>query len=123
MQYGAILVRVTARLDERTLNLGLGLAMEFGDEWLRPIQQRLARQLPDLEQSQLDACDRTCREVMKLGHERAVECVGDGKRSQEEAFRLFAATISASYPWVSDANLSRLFSQGCYYAYKDGWRP
>ncbi len=37
------------------------------------------------------------------------------------AFAAFTKDLRESYPWISDANLSRLFSQSCYYAWKDGF--
>ena len=51
-------------------NVGLNLAMEWGEDWLQPIQRRLP-------------------------------------------------IMTARFQWVNTDNLSRLFSQGMYYAWKD----
>jgi hypothetical protein len=112
-----------ARLDDRILDAGLGLAMEWGDEWLRPIHERLARVHPELGPRELDAYDRACRAAMKYGNERAASCWHAANGDQAEAYRLFVEAVAAKYSWISEANLARLFSQGSYYAWKDGGPP
>jgi hypothetical protein len=100
------------------LNEGLDLAMAFGENWLRPIQSRLAARFPQLEKAELDAYDAACRKAMKFGHEQAAGTTTEAGGDQSEHFRLFEAAVLAKYAWVTPENLSRLFSQGCYYARK-----
>jgi len=33
---------------------------------------------------------------------------------------LWKNVVLAKYPWISDDNMKRTFSQGMYYAWKDG---
>ena len=107
-------------MDTAVLNKGLDFAMEFGANWLRPIQDRLAAQFPQLSQGELDEYDRVCREAMNFGHTQLVSCWREAHSEQRQALEFFRRDVVGRYPWVSEANLSRLFSQGCYYAFKDG---
>ena len=107
-------------MDIGVLNKGLDFAMEFGMNWLRPIQERLAAQFPYLSQAELDEYDRVCREAMNFGHTQVAACWREAHSENRQAFQFFRRDVVARYPWVSDANLAHLFSQGCYYAFKDG---
>ena len=104
-------------LDQEILNAGLDLAMEWGENWLQPIQDRLAKKYPRLSKTQLDEYNATCQAAMKFGHDYVYELVtqqGADRVSSEE----FERIMLAQYSWVSSGNLSRLFSQGMYYAMK-----
>lgn len=105
------------------LNAGLELALEFGENWLQPIQTRLAQQHPELSSAELEECDAICREAMTFGHEQVRVCWRGAGTSQDEAFRRFRDAVRRRFDWIDDARLSHLFSQGCYYAWKDGDLP
>lgn len=103
------------------LNEGLALAMEFGQDWLKPIQPRLLQRYPALGRAELDELDGECRAAMSFGHKVTYEhCVKFGKTV---SVATIAPAVRAKFPWVSEANMARLFSQGMYYAYKDGAVP
>lgn len=61
------------QVDVDVLNSGLDFAMEFGKDWLRPIQERLRAKFSDLTPSELDAYDRACREAMNFDPATCVE--------------------------------------------------
>jgi hypothetical protein len=107
-------------MDADILNAGLDLAMAWGQHWLQPIQGRLAQAFPALDTAQLDAYDRACREAMRFGHGQVPVRWAEAAGDEAAAERAFAAAMRARYPWVSADNLGRLFSQGCYYAWKNG---
>ena len=107
-------------MDTAVLNKGLAFAMEFGANWLKPIQERLAKLYPQLSQPELDEYERICREAMTFGHTQLVSCWRDAGANQMEALLYLRRDVLARFPWVSDINLDRLFSQGCYYAHKNG---
>lgn len=107
-------------MDVTILNAGLALAMEFGENWLQPIQSRLAAKYPDLAAAELEAYNAACQKAMKSGHELVRSCMKKAGGVQQEAQRLFCDAITERYPWMDDANVAHLFSQGCYYAWKDG---
>jgi len=107
-------------MDERILNVGLHLAMEFGKNWLQPIQRRLAEKFRALSTSELDEYERVCREAMDLGHAQVPIQWRRAGGHEKNARRFFDDVVLAAHPWITRKNLSRLFSQGCYYAAKDG---
>jgi hypothetical protein len=93
--------------------------MDWGEDWLQPIQDRLAEQVPQLSKQERDDYDRVCRSAMRLGNSK-IACVmplviAD---KSEEAFTEWQGAVSAKYAWISRENLGRLFSQSVYYARK-----
>ena len=107
-------------LDPDILNAGLSLAMEWGEDWLKPIQDRLKIQYPGLSRSQLNAYNKRCQLVIKRGTKQAGSCMKFGKDPQrfEQERDSFYREFRGKYAWISDENLGRIFSQGCYYAMK-----
>jgi hypothetical protein len=99
------------------LNEGLSLAMEWGENWLEPTQERLALRRPALSQSELDEINAICQAAMKFGHDSVYDlALKSGSKTKREDFE---PVMRARYPWVNSENLSHLFSQGMYYAWKD----
>jgi hypothetical protein len=106
-------------LDRATvLNDGLALAMDWGEGWLAPIQDRLRERHPRLTKAELDGFDADCREAMRFGHETVYALVRQSGKNADPA--AFAASFGARYPWASAQNTTRLFNQGLYYAWKTG---
>ena len=100
------------------LNEGLALAMDWGENWLAPIQERLRRAYPSLEPHELDAANATCQAAMRFGHESLhAMTLEDARNVTQEAF---SALLLAGYPWVSAENAARLFRQSTYYVWKAG---
>jgi hypothetical protein len=97
--------------------------MAFGEHWMSPIQPRLLAVHPQLSPKELDQFDEISRKAMKRGHDLVPLCFRDAAGVQKEAYLLFEKRLRDEYPWVSEAMASRLFSQGCYYAWKDGNMP
>lgn len=108
-----------ADLDADVLNEGLELAMEFGPRWLQPIQPRLAVRHPHLSAEELDAYDAACRAALDFGHRQAYELLTVGGDDRIVQLR-FKEAMRRHHPWISPGNLAHLFSQGRYYAWKDG---
>lgn len=106
--------------ENQILNDGLDYAMEFGSNWLQPIQSRLVKLYPKLSDIELDDYNSKCQAAMKTGHEQVYALAEES--GKDASFEAFVASYSKSFPWVSDKNLKHIFSQGMYYAWKDmGW--
>lgn len=99
------------------LNDGLEYALEFGSNWLQPIQSRLAKRYPELTESELDNFNSQSQASMTAGHKQVYTSVEQS--GIEASFELFAASYCQKYPWVNEKNLKHVFSQGMYYACKD----
>lgn len=98
------------------LNDGLHLAMEWGSDWLQPIQERLAKKYPRLSKIELDEINATCQAAMSFGHGTVCDLVKEHGR--DIAPQQFEPIMKSRYPWVDAGNMSRLFSQGMYYSMK-----
>ena len=106
-------------LPEDILNYGLKLSMEFGENWLKDIDDRLAEAFPDLSEAELRACDRLCRKVNKTAHKIVTD--NPLKTTQGITFipsAKFKELILSHYAWINQDNLGMLYSQSCYYARK-----
>ena len=97
-------------------NEGLSLAMEWGKDWLMPIQARLAERHPMLSAAALDDLDAICRTAMRFGHQLVADFVSTYGPNVPRG--VFADALRAQYPWIDDENMARLHSQGVYYAMK-----
>ncbi len=103
--------------DNEILNFGLELAMEWGENWLKPIQERLHAKYPGLSSEERDRLDVICREAMKFAYEtvyRMAEASGKATSRTD-----FASVLGQRYPWIDRKNAEHLFSKGMYYAWKD----
>jgi hypothetical protein len=103
---------------EEILNTGLSLAMEFGENWLKPIQSRLAALEPNLRPAELEEYNSICQAAMKSSNGWIYSTAE--KSGQEPDRKVWEAEVLSSHPWINKDNLDRLFSQGVYYAGKDG---
>ena len=103
---------------EALLNEGLELAMDWGENWLAPIEDRLLQRHVYLQRAELDELNAACQEAMKFGHETAYEMVRErGKNIDQDEF---VSLARARYPWLNAENTVRLFNQSMYYAWKTG---
>jgi hypothetical protein len=105
--------RVQSPSQDTLLNEGLHLAMEWGEDWLKPIQERLTARHPALSNRELDEINAICQDAMRFGHGVVYDLTSkSGMKTKPEDFE---SEMIARYPWVNSKNLSRLFSQGMYY--------
>ena len=75
----------------------------------RPLEEKASR----AERQGIGQYDATARAAMSFGHAYVYDHPGC---TQEQC----AAAVRAKYPWVSDDNVAHVYSQGGYYAWKDG---
>ncbi len=102
---------------EELFNSGLSLAMEWGENWLESIQDRLSKAYPNLSVEELNQYNASCRAAMKFGHETVYNMAEKyGKETKQEEFEVI---FLQRYPLANKKNASHLFSQGMYYAWKD----
>ncbi len=105
---------------DEILNAGLSLAMEFGENWLRPIQSRLAEKFPDLSSQELDEYNSICKSAMGFGN-NSISIAMEKRDGQELNYAAWETAVVNVYPWINRENLARLFNQAMYYAWKDGF--
>ena len=98
-------------MDTAIANKALDLAMAWGADWLKPTQPRLKVLYPALSDKQLDEYDAVAQAAMVCGFKHMY----DAPNCEIERC---AVAVRDRFPWVSDENISRLHSQGMYYAMK-----
>jgi hypothetical protein len=98
-----------ADLDPVILNETLDLALEWGEYFAKPTQPRLAKLHADLTEAQLNAYDAAVRVVMSRTFGMLYESPETDRKSVERF-------VHAKHPWVNANNISRMHSQGMYYA-------
>src|SRR5687768_5506524 len=92
-------------MDTAILNVAMSLAMEWGADWMKPTQDRLRKRFPSLSDQRLDEYDATARAAMNFGHGYVYDHAGC-------TYEQFASAIRVHFPWISDENSSRVYSQG-----------
>ena len=113
-------------LEEDILNQGLYMAMEFGGNWLQPVDVRLKLKFNHLSDNRVSAYDVICRKALDQGHSfvmtSLVKLAEEGKTVGGAEFKdQFDNYIKAGFVWINKANLEQLYSQGVYYAWKEGF--
>lgn len=97
--------------------VGLQLSTEFGENWLKPINERLGTKFPYLNHQQLEECNIICQKVNQVAH----QYITDNPNYSDSGikfvdFNKFRQFMFTKYGWLSKTNLQRLYSQSCYYA-------
>ncbi|MBI5652191.1 MAG: hypothetical protein HZC40_17380 [Chloroflexi bacterium] len=100
--------------DDAIANTALDLSLEWGPNFGKPIQDRLLKKFPTITRARADELDQFCKEVKKFAFDLYYDQVMPGKMRQDAA----QAKIKQRYPFLNRANLSRLDTQGMYYAHK-----
>lgn len=54
--------------EEEILNIGLDFSMEFGKNWLKPIQKRLSQKIPSISAEDLDKYNNICAKTRDDGN-------------------------------------------------------
>lgn len=101
-------------IQARVFNDALTLSLEWGENFHKPIQERLRHAYPNLSQAEADELDRLCREI-------ASYAFGQIERAYIKEISEAKATtnIKARYPLLDGESLARLWSQGQYYAWRE----
>lgn len=106
--------------DSNILNMSLELTLEWGEHWLAPIQERIMLKLPSLSLNQADFLDLFSKKVQKDINLFIKQTLEKKRIGSEQLKEIVLSYINEKYSWINERNSARLFSQGCYYAWKDG---
>ena len=110
---------------EEILNKGLKYSLEFGKNWMRPINERLSRRFPNLTNAELEEFNRICEQTRNssLNHmSEILQRITDQQNRVKEKEIKSAITewMRDQFPWVSSSNIKRIHSTGMYFGWKDG---
>lgn len=91
--------------------------MDWRENWLCPINDRLSILYPELTDLELINCNTLCKEVKKSANNFIFDNpIQNGAEISFIDFVLFKALMIEKYDWINDDNLRRLYSKSCYYA-------
>jgi len=93
--------------------LALQEYQEWGEKLRTPREVRIAKLLPHLSEEEIQEIMSECGSVESFSWEIA-DAVRDAGLSQDEAQK----RIKNRFPFMSDENLARTFSQAMYYTLK-----
>lgn len=115
-------------IDEIIFNKGVQLASEFGENWLNPIQDQLMLEFAFLSRDHVDFYNKICIKARDEAYKFVFNQMSDlaGRKetiSKTQSFALFEIHMQLKYPMLNEENLKKLYSQGCYYCWKDGMIP
>lgn len=99
------------------LNAGLELALEWGQNFGKPVGPRLAVLHPELSAGQLEACELLCQEAKYFAFRVLYDLYEQGYK--DPSTQQYHQPVLDKYPWISGENLNRLLTQGRYYAWRD----
>lgn len=95
-------------------NAALELSLEWGENFHKPIQERLRAAYPSVTQEEADDLDKVCREAQYYAFGQ-IEQAYTKQISDADA----STNILARYPLLDQQSMGRLWSQGQYYAWRD----
>jgi hypothetical protein len=93
------------------LNTALGLATEWGENFRKPIHDRLREKYPDLTDERIEEITT----LVRLAESRIYALAEDrnsGTITESDAARI----ARAEFPWLDHSNIARLSNIGMYYA-------
>ena len=103
-------------LDAVVLNECLGFALQWGNELGQATRRQLAALHPRLADDALAAYDSLSRKAMLHGHRMFYAHAGPEDADRDD----WRNATHADYAWISEANLGRIYSQGSYFAWREG---
>ncbi len=99
------------RNDPEVLNAALELATEWGENFRKPIAERMLARFPDLTESEVAEIEAVVRRAEYRIYEIA-EMEMRGEISESDITRL----ASEEFPWMESGHIGRLKNIGMYYA-------
>lgn len=105
---------IEANFSDEVFNVALALSLEWGENFHQPIGSRLRAAYPEITEEQTEMLHHWCREVERY----SFELIEKGyQRSNGQNGGTAIEEVKRAYPQINAENLSRLYSQGMYYAW------
>ncbi len=100
--------------NDKIANAALNLSLEWGENFGKPINARLIEMFPQVSETQAAELDRLCKEIKRYAFDLYYDMVASNKMNEGTVQQ----KIKTRYPFLDKDNLSRLGTQGMYYAHK-----
>lgn len=96
------------------LNAALAMSLEWGENWLKNINERIRAAYPQLTSEDAEILNRWCAEVRSFAY-KVIEV--EYHTPPEKLIEPAMPQIKSRYPQLNQENLNHLYSQGMYYAW------
>ncbi len=96
------------------LNHALDMSLEWGENWLQPINDRIRAAHPELTADEAQTLDNWCIEAREFAYAEVEKWYA---REVEDKAQRAMETTRQKYPQIDEHNLSHLYNQGMYYAW------
>ena len=96
-------------LDTEIINQALAFATEWGENFLKPIHERMAKKYPELSFETVEVLQVYVKKAESYIYDLAYNGCSEsdiGRKARQQ------------YPWLNDSNTSRLIGIGVYYSMK-----
>ncbi len=107
-------------MDDLVRNEALRISIEWGPRRSIPYETRLANSRPELAQSQIEELRTLCAQVESEAWGTVVQHFKANGMNDAAAIDAWTTALRAKWPWLNQNNLASLWTQGCYYAWKEG---
>ena len=97
------------------LNVALEMSLEWGPNWLSPINGRIKSRYPELTEEQANDLNLWCVEVSRYAYKLIEMDYPLVMFKGEEGTGI--EQVQQKYPQINEENLGRLYNQGMYYAW------
>ena len=101
-------------LDSEILNIAVDLSLEWGEWFLKPVNNRLRERYPQLGEEEAESYNRLCKEIREYAFAQ-IEMAYTKQIPNVTAIQ----NIRVRYPLLNQDSINRLNNQGTYYAWKD----
>lgn len=95
------------------LNEAVRLSLEWGKDWQASIVARIVEIHPHLTEAQADELDALCREVQSFCFALYEDVYFEKTTRAKAEFE-----IKTKYTFLDNENVTRLYNQGMYYAWR-----
>lgn len=94
--------------------VAMQLSLDWGKDWLQPINVRIREKYPRLTEEQAQELNRMCKEIQRFCWDDLCYKELDGIVTTDQMRKI----MQEKYPILDEKNPSRLISQGMYYVRK-----
>lgn len=105
------------KFSEVILNDALSFSMEFGKNWLKPINDRLSKVHENLNYDDLSSINVLCKQINEFAHLNIYQNTNN-KNLVFKNYNDFLELMNKENVWINNENMKRLYNQSCYYASK-----
>jgi hypothetical protein len=109
-----------ADVDDAVRNEALLISLEWGPRRSIPFEERLAAARPELSGEEVADLRKLTNQVESEAWGTVASFFTAHGMKDRDANAAWTRALLAKWPWLTEKSLAALWTQGCYYAWKDG---